>query len=127
MNDSRTAGLKRLIAMICMVVACLSPIRAISASSADLDHVFDLAHALAAGDDIVHYCEMSSAACESPAHEGDARTAPHHHHGDPSSGFMVISGEAFSLSLTMSGANWPVRGFSVQGLGPTALERPPRA
>lgn len=127
MLDSRMTGLKRFVAMLCMVAACLSPMRAMSASAVDLDHALELAHAVSAGEDVVHFCEMSSEACEWQPHDGDGRTSPHHHHGDPSSGFVVAPGHAAGIATAVSGPSWPVHGHFAEGLGPAALDRPPRA
>lgn len=127
MIDSRMTGLKRLIAMLCMVAACLSPVRAISASAVDLEHALELAHAISTGEDIVHYCEMSSEGCERQPHDGDGRATSHHHHGDPSSGFTAVSGHGIGAAVAMSGLSWPMHGLFAQGLGPSALDRPPRA
>ncbi|MFG1388732.1 hypothetical protein [Xanthobacter versatilis] len=127
MTDGWMTGLKRLIAMVCMAVACLSPVRAISALGPDLDHALDLAHAEAAGEDIVHYCETLSDACERQPHEGNAGTAPHHHHGDPFSGFVAVSSPPFALPRPMRGLELSTHRSMGRGLGPVTPERPPKA
>lgn len=127
MNDSVRTGWRRLIAALCVVFMCVSSFQVIASGSEDLEHVLEIAHVSAIGDNAVHYCQVSAEACERQPHHGDANTAPHHHHGDPTSGFVITSPPAFSVAIAVDGMTWPTDSPVGHGLGQSALERPPKA
>lgn len=124
MTNVRTIGWKGLIAMICMALVCLSPVRAVSIANSDLEHALELAHATDAGG-VVHYCDVASACERGPAHEESAG-ASHHHHGDTASGFAAISSPAFTVPLSVNATGWSTRAAMGRGLGQVAPERPPK-
>jgi hypothetical protein len=113
--------------MLCMAITCLSSIQLASSGAEDLEHALEIAHASEAVADVVHYCATSANACERQPHSGDINTAPHHHHGDPTSNFVLTGAPALSVALASHDAVWTTESPLGRGLGQLAPERPPRA
>lgn len=128
MTDLRMTGLRRFIAMLCMVVMCLSSVQFAASGAEDLEHALDIAHASETVADVVHYCSVSVEACERQPHAGDANTASHHHHhGDPTSGYVLTTAPALSVAFAAENAVWSTANPLGRGLGQHTPERPPKA
>lgn len=125
MKNVRTIGLRGLIAMICMAVVCLSPVRAVSIANSALEHALKLAHAADAGG-VVHFCDAASSCEREPAHEESGGGSHHHHHGDTASGFVAISSAVTTVPLLVNATNWSTGAAMGWGLDQIALERPPK-
>jgi len=124
-TNVRTIGLRDLIAMICMAVVCLSPLRAVSIANSDLEHALELAHAADVGG-VVHYCDVAPTCEREPAHE-ESGGVSHHHHGDTASGCVAVSSVAPAGPLSVNATGWSTPAAMGRGLGQIAPERPPKA
>ncbi|OYX75049.1 MAG: hypothetical protein B7Y12_00710 [Rhizobiales bacterium 24-66-13] len=120
-------GLRRFIVMLCMAVMSLSSVQFAASGAEDLEHALEIAHSSETLADVVHYCSVSVEACERQPHAGDAHTAPHHHHGDPTPGYVLTAAPAFSVAFAAEDAVWSTESPLGRGLGQHAPERPPKA
>ncbi|MFH1558574.1 MAG: hypothetical protein ABII76_27560 [Pseudomonadota bacterium] len=127
MTDSRMTGLRRFIVMLCMAITCLSSVQFAASGAKDFEHALEIAHSAETVADVVHYCSTSVQACERQSHSGDANTAPHHHHGDPTSNFVLTAAPALSVAFASHDAVWSTESPLGRGLGQHTPERPPKA
>lgn len=127
MNPSWKTSLRRLIAMLCVAITCLSSAQIAVAAGEDIDHGLEREHLVAPMADVIHECAVVTF-CDTQAHPGEA-SAPHHHHnyGDPTHNFVLASASFLSMVDIGAGMIRSAESSMGRGLGQSTLDRPPKA
>ena len=118
------AGLKRIVAIICMAIACLFYVQTVLVNIDRMEHALELEHDANSLAGTVQYCAVTPDAC---GQAGDVHPVSHAHQGDTAMSVLAASFSVLPTAYDDKGTMQLSHHSAGRGLEQLVPERPPKA